>query len=48
MVALLEHLAELEQLQLRPGNLAQERDDLGAQDHGILRVIVARGKDESA
>ena len=42
VVALLEHLAELEQLQLGPGNLAQERDDLGAQDHWILRVIVAR------
>ena len=43
VVALLKHLPELEQLQLGPRNLAQKCDDLGAQDHWILRVIVARG-----
>ena len=47
VVPLLKHLPELEELQLGSGNLAQERHDLGSQDHWILRVIVARGKDES-
>ena len=43
VVALFKHLPELEQLQLGSRNLAQKSDNLGAQDHWILRVIVARG-----